>query len=83
METKVEFYDIDIFKVTLSYELKEVEPVKDYPINYWSYDIKSITTYSELLDSDIEMINILSVEQLGKIDDEIEKILNNRVCYTN
>lgn len=83
MKTKVEYYDIDIFKVKLAYELKEVEPVKDYLINYWSYDIKSITTYSELLDSDIEMINILSVEQLGKIDDEIEKILNNRVCYTN
>ena len=76
MKTKVEYYDIDIFKVTLSYELKEVEPVKDYLINYWSYDIKSITTYSELLDSDIEMINILSVEQLGKIDDEIEEYLN-------
>ena len=82
---KTEFLDLDCFLIEFTYEHQEAEPEVGYLVPFWSWDVKAVYVVSDLIfdeyDRAIRLFNILdmlSVEDLGIIDDEIEEYLNNK-----
>ena len=75
---KTEFLDLDCFLIEFTYEHQQAEPEVGYLVPFWSWDVKAVYVVSDLIFDEYDILDQLSVEDLGKIDDEIEQYLNSK-----
>lgn len=65
--------------VIFEYERRRAEPEVGYMLDYWWWDIKSIELCNDTVKGYYELLNILNVQDLSRIDDEIEKFLEKKL----
>jgi hypothetical protein len=75
---KTEFLDLDCFLIEFTYEHQKAEPEVGYLVPFWSWDVKAVYVVSDLIFDEYDILDILSVEDLIRIDEEIEEYLNNK-----
>jgi len=75
---KTEFLEIDCLQIEFTYEHLEAEPEVGYLVPFWSWDVKAVYVVSDLIFDEYDILDQLSVDDLARIDDEIEEYLNNK-----
>ena len=70
--------ELDGLIVTFEYDKRFAEPEVGYMIDYWFWEVLSVEVASDVLYDSYDILDKLSVKDLGKIDDEIEEYLNNK-----
>ena len=75
---KTEFLEIDCLQIEFTYERQEAEPEVGYLVDFWSWDVKAVYVVSYVIGGEYDLLDQLSVDDLARIDDEIEEYLNNK-----
>ena len=75
---KTEFLDLDCFLIEFTYEHQQAEPEVGYLVPFWSWDVKAVYVVSYVIGGEYDLLDQLSVDDLARIDDEIEEYLNNK-----
>jgi len=70
--------ELDGLIVTFEYDKRFAEPEVGYMIDYWFWEVLSVEVASDVLYDSYDILDKLSVKDLGKIDDEIGEYLNNK-----
>ena len=70
--------ELDGLIVTFEYDKRFAEPEVGYMIDYWFWEVLSVEVASDVLHDAYDILDKLSVKDLGRIDDEIEEYLNNK-----
>ena len=71
--------EITIGDVTIefSYKRVEAEPEVGYLVSFWSYEKDKVYVHNDTIFDGVDILDHLSVDDLARIDEEIEKHLNS------
>ena len=70
--------ELDGLIVTFEYDKRFAEPEVGYMIDYWFWEVLSVEVASDVLHDAYDILDKLSIKDLGRIDDEIEEYLKNK-----
>jgi len=69
---------LDGLIVTFEYDKQFAEPEVGYMVDYWYWEVTSVEVASDVLTDAYNIHDMLSVNDLARIDEEIENYLNEK-----
>ena len=69
---------LDGLIVTFEYDKQFSEPEVGYMVDYWYWEVTSVEVASDVLTDAYNIHDMLSVDDLSRIDEKIENYLNEK-----